>query len=333
MNNKDFADIVISSRIRLARNFDLIPFPAKLNDERGYEVLNNVYQAVKDADDFKVYTIDSLSKQTKGVLFEKHLISAVLTGQDRFGAVILNNDESISIMVNEEDHIREQCILKGLNLGEAWQKISKIDNLILSKNNIAYSPKLGFLTACVTNLGTGLRASVMMFLPGLSMLNKIDELSRVVRSLGQTIRGSYGEGSEGEAYMYQVSNEITLGKTEEQIIEEVNKTILKICALERDARKSLYEANKLAINDMCMRAYGVLSNSFVMPKNEFMNLIGKVKLGQSLGIINLKDNGVIDDLMHVCQDFSLRELSGKKFNGNEGDVFRAEYLRKILKNS
>lgn len=326
-----YNDVVVSSRIRLARNFKNLPFPARLRDERAFDVQKQVFDAVKPLGEFSIYQIASLDENTKGVLLEKHLISANLKN-NKFSAVILSKNESISIMINEEDHIREQSFLKGFNLKLAYSKLSKIDDEILAKCDIAYSKQLGFLTACPTNLGTGIRCSCMLFLPALCLSNKIKDVASLVKNRKQTIRGFYGEGSSSSGFLYQISNQTTLGKSEWMIIDEVEKTILEICALEISERASLFKNQGEKLKQEAKNCFDRLVCGNEISINEFMRLAGVVKLYLYFDQKNKSKIEILDSLINLVQPCSLKEICGGKIEGDATDKFRGEYLKKILKN-
>jgi len=329
--DKKLDSVVVSSRIRLARNFENIAFPSKISQDEAFSVvMKQTYESIKKLGDYKIYTMEALPNLSRQVLFEKHLISKNLIEEPNFSAVVLSADEKISVMINEEDHIRLQCILDGFNLDEAYQKINLVDNQILEDNNIAYSKELGFLTACPTNLGTGMRASVMVFLPALSSLGKIDELVDVVHKFGLTVRGATGEGSSADGFLFQISNQVSLGLSEEKIIEKVKNTVSKICELEINARNELMLRDPDIITDECMRSYGILSSAYKMSAKEFNTLFAKLKLGVCLDILKCKTPDLLKTIEKIVQPATLLEVSGKVLDADERDIFRAEYLRKTL---
>ena len=329
--NFSYSDVVISSRIRLARNFKNIPFPAKLLDDRAFEIQKKVFSAVQNLDDFSFYQISSLDENTKGVLMEKHLISANLA-KNKFSAIILSKNERVSIMLNEEDHIREQSFIKGFNLKLAYSKLSKLDDAIIENCNIAYSDELGFLTACPTNLGTGLRASCMLFLPALSLNNKMEEVLSLVKKRKQTIRGFYGEGSEALGYIYQISNQTTLGKSEFEIIEDVEKTIYEICALEIQERMLFSKEYEKQLENKAQKFLKELLSGESISIQDFMEKVAIIKLYLFFKPNLKSQNELLDELVAIVQPCSLKEICGKEIKSNDVDLFRGQYLKKILKN-
>lgn len=324
---------LVSTRIRLARNLEGYPFPSHLKDEKqAKEIIRLVSSVFNRLDDFRLYYMDGIPQDAANSLKENHLISPALMESKRHSAALINEDMSLSVMINEEDHLREQCIIKRLQLKRAYDKISKIDNKIGRTIKFAYDEQLGYLTACPTNLGTGLRASVMLFLPALTINGNMREVVRSISRLGLTVRGVYGEGSEAEGYMYQVSNEVTLGVSEEEIISQVDEVARKIRALESAERERLKAgASGLAVKDKCMRAYGVATNCAVLSSGELVTLAADVKLGACLGFLPISDVTAVDDLVLRMRPYSINSSAGKKLSVSERDTYRAEYVSAHLK--
>lgn len=328
----DINTVVVSSRIRLARLLKNYLAPSKLQGEDGYKVIKEIADVVMPLGDYKVFTMQQLPALDAEVMQEKHLISSNLLDNKDNGAVILSGDETISIMVNEEDHIRAQCFLKGLCLDKAYEKINQIDDAIINKVDIAFDDSLGFLNTCITNVGTGMRASVMLFLPALTLTNEISYIINNLSKQGLTVRGVFGEGSEAMGYMYQVSNARSLGVTEKDIINKVTSSTLKICELELEQRKKILSNNEIALKDKVFRAYGVLTNAYTISAEEFMKCAGEVKMGVALGFIKFKDNLLIDRLMFDVLPSSLTKIAGKEALGEiEEKVYRANFLAGQLK--
>ena len=235
-------------------------------------------------------------------------------------------------MINEEDHLREQCIVKGFDLPLAYDTMNGIDNRIGKSMKFAFDEQFGFLTACPTNLGTGLRASVMLFLPAFTVNGIMPRVIRSISRLGLTVRGVYGEGSDAEGYMYQISNEVTLGVTEEEILTQVKEAVLKICELEEAERRNLIQGSSaLEIQDECLRAYGILTNCAKISTREFVSLTAKVKLGACLGYINIDDVSAIDDLVIKLTPSNITAAAGKQLTALERDVYRAQYCAKAFR--
>lgn len=322
---------IIMTRIRLARN--IAGYPFRITDSMlAKEIVKKVNRALVRTDTFNLLYIDNFSDMKLESMKERHLISQNLIDNREFSAVLINQDQSISIMLNEEDHIRAQCFMPGLMLKEAYDKICKIDDDIAKNIDLAFDDKFGYLTACPTNLGTGLRASVMMFLPALTESGKIGALINEVSKLGLTVRGLYGEGSQAEGFMYQISNEVTLGVSEEQIINEVEQTVLQICQAEHDEMQRLYVKNELKTMDRARKSFGVLTNAVMLSYNEFLTHIAQVKLGAMLGMINISDLSAIDELIINVRPANVCEQYGKRLSQINRDLFRAEIVgKKLLK--
>jgi len=328
----DISSIVVSSRIRLARNIDKMPMPPRLSKEQGSKVLDLVARSVSGLDEFKIYRMKTLPARDAWVMQEKHLISKDLIEQKDYGAVILNSDESVAIMVNEEDHIREQCFIRGLELERAYETLDTFDNKMLEKLNVAFDQKMGFLTSCVTNLGTGMRASVLCFLPALTLSGEMSEIINQLSLKGICVRGVYGEASGFDGFMYQISNSRSLGSSEREIIASVKASVIRMCELENHARKKLLATREVEITDRVLRAFGVLSNCYTLSSSELYNFAGEVKMGIALGILRLKDNGIFDRLVVETLPHNLSKIANIEFEGEEEGVYRAQYVRNKLAN-
>lgn len=329
INPDIFKGNIIMTRVRLARN--ITGFPFKVTEpEIARETVKMVNRALVRTDTFNLYYMANLSELKLEAMKERHLISQNLIDNRSCGAVLINGDESISVMVNEEDVIREQCFMKGLSLSEAYKRLDRVDDDLAKNLDIAYDDKWGFLTACPTNLGTGLRASVMLFLPALTVSGRITALIKEVKKLGLTVRGLYGEGSNAEGYMYQISNEVTLGVSEYDIINQVEETVQAICSAERDMMKKIFIKDELKTMDRAKKAYGVLTNAVLLGYNEFLSHIAEVKLGAMLGLINISDTESIDDLIIRVRPANVCEQYGKRLSAVDRDLFRAEIVGKKL---
>lgn len=322
---------IIMTRIRLARNLSDRPF--RITDPAAArEVVKSVNRALVKADTFNLYYIKNLDELTLESMKERHLISKNLIENVENGAVLINPDESLSIMINEEDVLREQCFMKGLRLSEAYKRIDLIDDEISKNLNVAFDREFGYLTACPTNLGTGMRASVLLFLPALTESGKISDLIEEAEELGLTVRGLYGEGSRAEGAMYQISNEVTLGISEYDIIKSVEESVLSICRAERELEEKLYVKKELITMDKAKKSFGVLTNAVLLSYNEFLSRIADVKLGAILGMINISDITAIDDLIVSVRPANLCMQYGKPLSEIDRDLFRAEVVgKKLLK--
>lgn len=323
---------VISTRIRLARNVDGLPFPHKLKRADALNIIDGVTRALAPLDRFVRYDMSGISQLDGAILQEKHLISPDLLTDSPFGAALISADETVSVMVNEEDHIREQVIMSGLALDNAYDRINGIDDVLSKSIKLAYSPRFGYLTACATNLGTGMRASVMMFLPALTINGVMPRIMKSVARLGLTVRGIYGEGSAAEGYTYQISNEVTLGVTETEILRGVEEVVLKICKLEETERERLATGvSALDIQDECLRSYGILLNCAKLTTEELIRLAANVKLGAALGYIKNGNVANIDELVVKMRPSNIMEAAAKKLTPLERDVYRAQYTGKFLR--
>lgn len=324
-------DIVVSTRVRLARNINGIPFPEKMAPEQ-FENLNKI---VSDAligsntpfsKSLKCIKMSDIPHNERYAMAERHIISAQFVSNCEKKAIILSEDESISIMLGEEDHIRIQVILPGLDPKSAYDTAEQIDSLLCGTLDIAFDQNLGFLTACPTNLGTGLRASAMLHLPLLEANGEIPQISDSVSKIGFTIRGMYGEGSSAAASMYQISNQITLGISEKNAIDNLKLITTQLINKEKRLRENL---SKIKVEDVCMRAYGILSNARIIDTKEMMRLLSELKLGVSMGIVDLKSANPIKMLIEG-QPYMLMSRYGE-MTPDERDIYRANMLRDSLK--
>lgn len=323
---------IIMTRVRLARN--IAGYPFKITDQAvAKEIVKKVNRALVRSDTFDLFFVSNLSEMKLEAMKERHLISQNLIDNRACGAALINQDKDLSVMVNEEDVIREQCFMKGLRLTEAYKKLDRIDDDLSKHLDFAFDSKYGYLTSCPTNLGTGLRASVMMFLPALTESGKIGALIKEVSKLGLTVRGLYGEGSTAEGYMYQISNEVTLGVSEYEILKEVEETVNDICLAERDLMDSLYFGrNELKTMDKIRKSFGILTNAVMLSYGEFLSHIAQVKLGAMLGMITISDVSALDDLIISVRPANICEQYGKRLSAIDRDLFRAEKVgNKLLK--
>lgn len=328
LNPDLYSGNIIMSRVRLARNLRDMPFT--LDPVSAREAVKKVNRALVKKDTFNLYFVSNLDDLTLEAMKERHLISQNLIENRESGAALVNADESLSIMINEEDVIREQCFMKGLRISEAYKRLDGIDDELAKNLDLAFDENLGYLTACTTNLGTGMRASVMMFLPALTESGKIKGLINEVSAVGLTVRGLYGEGSKAEGCMYQISNEITLGISEYDIIKSVEETVLSICKVERELEEKLYVKKELITMDRAKKAYGILTNAVLLSYSEFLSLIAEVKLGAMLGMIGLSDVEAIDDLIVSVRPANLCVQYGRPLSDTDRDLFRAELVGKKL---
>ncbi len=323
--------IIISSRVRLARNIAGLPFPSKLDSERSLAITQKVYRALgKAREQYSIIRISDMSDLQGEALKEMHLISDDLLHGNKYAAAILNKSNDVCVMVNEEDHIREQCILPGRKLKDAYTKINEIDDIISSDNKFAFDPRLGYLTSCPTNVGTGMRASALMFLPGLSLTNSLERCMNAVSRFDLTVRGEYGEGTSSESCMYQISNQKSLGLSESDIISNVTAAVEQIEKNEIAARKALLSTNGTALRDNIMRAYGILSNAYALSGKEFMQRMALVKLGIYYGFLKCEDPAALEKLISTAKPANMMLKAGKTMDGEERDIYRADAVSSVV---
>ena len=322
----------LSIRIRLARNLASFPFPRSMNKAQSMDLVELIGAGLREFDKFDRYDIKQIDAEAAKLMKEQHLISEALL-QSKYGSAFVSQDEGnvISIMVNEEDHLREQYIFKKLDYYKAYERISAVDEGLGSLFDMAYDNKLGYLTACPSNLGTGMRASVMMFLPGLSLNGELKKTIKKLRAVGITARGAFGEGSQVEGYVFQISNERTLGVSEMELLEQMNEITYHICEREKNARMELLEKSKREIQDRCMRAYGLLSYCAMLTEEEFVKNIGDVKLGIVLGFLQSDGFEELHDFMDGMRPMTFRCKNGIQYAGDaDCDALRAETVRSVL---
>lgn len=333
MRNGKEGDIVLSTRVRLARNLSDFPFPGNLSPDKQREVVDVVAAAMASSnigDDFRLVDMTTLSEMERLQLVEKHLISHDLATADGVRAVLLSNDESVSIMINEEDHLRIQVLGAGLYLNDCLKRAMEIDDALERTLKYAFDEKLGYLTKCPTNLGTGMRASTMLHLPALTQGNAIRNLSASVGKLGFVIRGLYGEGSVAKGSLYQISNQMTLGFDEETIVKRLSDVVEQMISHERNYREQAKKAGKLWLEDKVWRSAGTLAYARSISTDEAMQLLSDIRLGVSLGIIDV-DIDRLNSLLWEIQPANLIKNSGSKnLPPEQRDIKRAELLRNII---
>ena len=323
-------DIAVSTRIRLARNLSGLPFPARMTPEQRKELNLKVKNAVLQsntpfAKSLKYIDMADVPQTEIAAMVERHIISPEFAEENADRAIIISADESISIMIGEEDHVRIQVILGGLQLEKAYDTAEQLDSLLYNELHFAFDRSLGFLTECPTNLGTGLRASVMLHLPVTESNGEISSIAETVGKIGFTVRGMYGEGTKASASMYQVSNQITLGISEKNAIDNLKIITAQLIDKERKARNGL---NKIKLEDMCFRALGTLQNSRILSSKEMMDLLSRIKLGISMGII--KTDVLPIKLFIEGQPNMLMKKYGQ-LEPEERDISRAAFMRDALK--
>ena len=321
-------NFVMSTRIRLARNIEGIRFEPMISPREGDMLLREIGDVLARDAGLTVRPLRNMTENEMLALKEQHLISDNLIARRDTAGVAVSPDSSVAVMINEEDHIRLQCIYEGLELESAYTVSRRIDDLLANSFRYAYDDRLGYLTTCPTNLGTGMRASVMMFLPGIHLTGGIADLTISGMLETMTFRGVYGEGSEAEGFLYQLSNKHTLGMSEQEIIADVKYGINYIAEFEERAREKLYRDNRVLLTDKVYRSWGALTNSYTMSSGESVELIAFVKLGVSLGLLRLTDPRVLDRLLTECRPATLTQ--GRDCDQVERDILRAERLRNAL---
>ncbi|TDT51249.1 protein arginine kinase [Fonticella tunisiensis] len=328
-------DIVLTSRIRIARNLENMPFPHKMTNEQTRKLINEVASSIIDSNSAIAHTFDliklkDINQLERLSLVEKHLISMDLFKNYDKTAVLLNSDRTVSIMINEEDHIRLQVIYPGLKIKEAYEYASRLDDLIEEKITYAFDSKLGYLTSCPTNIGTGLRASVMLHLPALTITKNINNILNTVTQVGITIRGIYGEGSNAMGNIYQISNQVTLGLSEEDIINNLLAVVNKIILQEKRTRGIMLEKQGMELEDDIYRSLGVLKYARVLSASECLNLLSKVRMGIEMGIIKDIDINKINELIVKVQPATLQIIEGRELDSRTRDITRAKIVRKSI---
>ncbi len=327
------SDIVISSRIRLARNLQGRPFPHWANKQQAEETMNIIKRAIEKVDYlkktafFKLSELDSVDKQ---FLVERHLMSREHASKPDSKAIVVDEEEIISIMINEEDHLRMQVMKSGFDLLESWEIMNRIDDCLSKELTYAFSSELGYLTACPTNTGTGMRGSVMLHLPALVMVRTIEKVLAAISKLSFTTRGLYGEGTQAIGNFFQISNQVSLGHNEDEIISNINGLIRQVLEHEEQARNILLKQQRSFLEDRLWRAYGVLKNAFIISSQETTELLSMVRLGLDLDIIKDIDRRTINELFILIQPAHLQKLESKKLNSQERDEKRARIIRSKL---
>jgi protein arginine kinase len=326
--------IVTSSRVRLARNLREGPFPGwgkKQDRIRIMEAIQPAVVALPEMKDSFSETMDSLSALDKQILVERHLISREHAAKGVGSALVLNQEETLCFMINEEDHLRMQALRPGLQLRQAWTAIDQADSALEKRLDYAFSPELGYLTACPTNLGTGIRVSAMLHLPGLVLAEQINPIIQSVNKLGLAVRGLYGEGTEALGNVFQVSNQMTLGESESAIVERLEKVLAQIIEHEENARAMLLEKKTKMMFNHIGRAYGILANAHSISSKETMNLLSLMRMGVDVGLFPGADRSLVEELFILTQPAHLQKQHSEKLSAEERDLLRADMLRERLK--
>ena len=332
----EYSDIIISSRIRLARNLKGFPFPNRFEDEDAIKIRRKVKAACHKCpslENARYYDIDKLAEWDRKYFVERRLASPQLIDNGLRPMLVIGANESLSIMVNEEDHLRIQCIEPGLGLSPAWKIISRVDDELEEHLRFSYSHKYGYLTACPTNLGTGLRASIFVHLPALSLQENINKVMNELLTSEIAVRGFYGEASESVGNIFQISNQLTLGRTEESVLERMVKIAVRIVQLEREAREELYSKQRIKLEDTVFRALGILKHARVISSLEAMNHLSNLRLGCELGLVKSLTRLAVNQLMVLVQPAHLQKIYGELLDAEERDVVRANFIRENLEDA
>jgi protein arginine kinase len=327
------ANIVMSSRIRLARNLAKKPFTNKARKKELFEVRDSIQSAMQGIDYFKnslFVKISELDNVDKQFLIERHLMSHEHAANPEGKALVVSKEEVLSVMINEEDHMRIQVLKSGFDLDETWKIADAIDDSLAQKLDFAYSSNWGYLTACPTNTGTAMRGSVMLHLPALVMTKQINKVMNAISKLNFASRGFYGEGTQASGNFYQISNQVSMGHSEQDVIQNIHGLICQVIEQEEQARQALILQNRPVLEDKIFRSYGVLRNAHIISSQETVELLSMVRLGIDLNIIKDVDRHAINELFLMIQPAHLQKLDGKKLSAGERDTKRASLIREKL---
>ena len=327
------SDIIISSRVRLARNLADYPFTNRATPEQKTEIAEILRDRVSNSlvrgSKLTWFDLAELNKLDLQFLVERHLISKELAQTEGARGMCINDEETVSVMINEEDHLRIQVLKSGFQLGETWEIIDELDDAIDREVNYAFSLELGYLTACPTNVGTGMRASVMLHLPALLFTRQIDKVITAVGKMNLVVRGLYGEGTQYAGSLYQLSNQVTLGKSEEEILDTLVSTVPQIVRYERRAREMLLSQNRAKLEDRVYRSLGMLKSARTISSSETITLLSHLRLGINLGLVEM-DIGQVNQLFIRALPAHLQKMEGKELEAEERDTVRAAFIRKSL---
>ncbi len=327
------SDIVMCSRIRLARNLADFPFINKASRSERSDIESTVKSAIESADvDLNLLDVQGMSPLDRQFLVERQLISRELMSSEGPRGVAIGKHENTAIMVNEEDHLRIQVMLSGLSLPDVWEQINRLDDRLEEHLTYAFSPQLGYLTACPTNVGTGIRVGVMLHLPALVQTKQIDKVFRALHKINLAVRGLYGEGTQAFGDFYQISNQQTLGRSEPELIRNLSDVVPQIIAYERTARQALVSEKRQLLHDQVSRAYGVLKTAHTISSEETMHLLSLVRMGINLGLIDDLAIPTVNELFIHTQPAHLQKLQGRHLEVDDRNIARAAYLRNRLSN-
>lgn len=321
------SDVVISSRIRFARNIKGYKFPITMSDKEKIDIINLLKRKV-DTKKYNFLNMNDIDDTTKLSLMEQHIISKEFVPND-LGAIITNEDSSIVAMINEEDHLRMQAFEPGFNIDKCYRKLEEFTDKLGEKVEYIKNDKYGYITSCPTNVGSGMRVSVMLHLPALARIGLLNKLLDQAASIGVSVRGLYGENTNSDGYMYQISNQKTLGMSDENIISGIKAIVTSIVEQERKAREVLKDGN-IQFEDEIFRAYGILKNARVISEEEALKLLSKVRLGVAIRMIDDIDLKRVQELMVNILTNTLKLLKKQDFSRQEELIARGNYLREVL---
>ncbi len=324
------SEIVLSSRVRLARNISNTPFPSMAKTEDREKVVSFVRRAIEVSPllkSGKIYSSPELSSLDKDFLIERHLVSPEFMREGDTKALYIGEEERVSLMINEEDHLRVQALKSGLEIKKSFELADKVDTELSSTLEFDFDPDFGYLTSCPTNVGTGMRASVLIHLPALVLTKEIENVISQVTKLGLAVRGFYGEGSDVLGNLFQISNQTTLGKSEEDLIESLEKVTNQLIEYENNSRRTLYREAKEQIEDKIWRAFGILKNARVITSNEVTNLLSAIRLGLGMGTIKDIPLSLINQILLISFPAHLQKYFDRQMEPNERDILRAELIR------
>lgn len=325
-------DVVVTSRVRLARNYQDVPFMPTMTPEWAEETISRVTDCMENSgksSQFELYRMKDMPEWERDQMVEHHLVSYDLLKYADKSAALISSGETISVMVNEEDHLRIQGLMQGLQVERAAELALNMDDTLAESGPYAFDNRWGYLTSCPTNTGTGLRASAMLHLPALSASGQIGEVVQAYSKLGLTVRGLYGEGSAAKGNLYQLSNQVTLGRTEEDVVRSLTAAAQQIIEHERAVRRKQEESDSVALEDKLMRSYGLMREARMVTAKEFMRLYSNVRYAASMGYVHISP-GALDKMMMDLQPGSLQALAGEKLTDREQDILRARMLRERL---
>jgi protein arginine kinase len=328
------ADEILSTRVRLARNVAGFRFVGRAREEELEAVFEKARASVAAApllSEGAVTGIDELLVLDRHFLLERHLLSHDLTAEAKHRGLAFARDESLSVMINEEDHLRLQCLKSGMQLDEAWELVNRLDDQVGERLPLAFQQGLGYLTACPTNVGTGMRASVLVHLPSLVLTQRIKKVLTGVTQVGLAVRGFHGEGSEVVGNFFQISNQVTLGVSEAGTIEKLQGVVLQILDMEAKARESLLRDARAQVEDKVGRALGTLKYARLLSSQEAMGLLSAMRFGVTIGLTNTPDLATLNEILLYCQPAHLQKLVGREMASEERNEVRAQWIQQRLK--